>query len=68
MALKAFQSCIRLFNPGSSSFSFELFGLDFMIDDDFKPWLIEVNYNPSITTKGDVTGSLIPLLIENVFK
>lgn len=28
--------------------NFEIFGLDFMIDRDFKPWLIEVNYNPCL--------------------
>lgn len=28
--------------------NFEIFGLDFMIDKDFKPWLIEVNYNPCL--------------------
>lgn len=27
---------------------FEIFGLDFMIDEDFKPWLIEVNTNPCL--------------------
>lgn len=29
---------------------FEVFGLDFMIDKDFKPWLIEINTNPCIET------------------
>ena len=28
--------------------SFELFGYDFMLDEDLNPWLIEVNTNPSI--------------------
>ncbi len=28
--------------------NFEIFGLDFMIDKEFKPWLIEVNYNPCL--------------------
>ena len=28
--------------------NFEIFGLDFMIDDRLKPWLIEVNTNPCL--------------------
>ena len=28
--------------------SFEIFGYDFMIDEEFKPWLIEVNTNPCL--------------------
>ncbi len=28
--------------------SFELFGFDFMLDEDFRLWLIEVNTNPSL--------------------
>lgn len=27
---------------------FELFGLDFIVDTDFKPWLLEVNTNPCL--------------------
>jgi len=31
--------------------SFEFFGYDFMVDDEFKVWLIEVNSSPSMESK-----------------
>jgi len=29
--------------------SFEMFGFDFMVDDDYNPWLIEVNLSPDVS-------------------
>lgn len=48
--------------------NFELFGLDFMIDRDWKPWLIEVNYNPCLEVNCPVLERVIPSLLENTFR
>lgn len=49
-------------------FQFELFGLDFMIDDKFKVWLIEANTNPDITVTSPVLAKVIPPMLENLFR
>jgi hypothetical protein len=33
-------------NPNNRQNCFELFGYDFLIDEDFRCWLIEINTNP----------------------
>lgn len=44
-AVKAIQCRI---NPNKKAYTFELFGLDFIIDNQFKPYLIEINTNPCL--------------------
>ena len=36
-----------------------------MIDRDFKPWLIEVNYNPCLEVNCTVLERVIPVMLEN---
>lgn len=39
-----------------------------MIDEDFKPWLIEVNTNPCLELSSPLLARIIPNLIENTFR
>lgn len=64
--------CIRAvhlnIDPEKRESSFEVFGLDFMIDDNFKVWLIEVNTNPCLEPSSSLLARLIPTMIENAFR
>jgi hypothetical protein len=48
--------------------TFEVFGLDFMIDDEFKIYLIEVNTNPCLELASPLLARLIPNMLENAIK
>jgi D-alanine-D-alanine ligase-like ATP-grasp enzyme len=45
-----------------------VFGLDFMIDEDFKVWLIEVNTNPCLELSCGILERLIPSMVENALR
>ena len=47
---------------------FEVFGYDFMVDTNFKVWLIEVNSNPCLETSSSLLSRIIPNMLDNAFK
>ena len=55
-------------NPQHRKSHFELFGYDFMIDEDFRVWLIEINSNPYIGTPNEFTKQLVPNMIDEMLQ
>ena len=49
-ARAAIQSTYKSIGVARKRGLFELFGMDFMIDEAFRPWLIEINTNPCLET------------------
>lgn len=63
-----FRACHGKLDPKRRLNSMEVFGLDFMIDDEFKPFLIEVNTNPCLELSSPLLARLIPNMLENSLK
>jgi len=53
-------------NPRALDHCFELFGIDFMVDEDCRVWLLEVNTDPSLEVHGKHQEKLIPAVVEGV--
>ena len=47
---------------------FEIYGYDFMIDEKFNPFLIEINTNPGFEFSSPLINMLLPRLIDDAFK
>ena len=55
-------------NPNNKKHCFEIYGYDFMIDLDLRPWLIEVNTNPCLEETSALLRQLLPRMIDDAFK
>ena len=47
---------------------FELYGYDILIEENLKPWLIEVNASPSLSTTTEADRKLKMSVMESVFQ
>lgn len=68
IATDSIRATYMLLSPHRYEHNFELFGLDFMIDEDMNVSLIEVNTNPCLEICCPILSRLLSNLIENVFK
>eukprot|EP01136_Pigoraptor_vietnamica_P036242 Opistho-1_new@102558 len=66
VALWALQSAQDLVETRKNSF--ELYGVDFVLDEDFRPWLVEVNSSPCLAPSTPVTEVLCLQVVEDVMK
>lgn len=55
-------------NTKQRRFCFELLGFDFLIDEDFRVWLLEVNNNPYIFEQNREQGVILKQMLSNIFR
>jgi len=53
-------------NPSKRKNCFELLGFDFLIDEDFRTWLIEVNVNPYLGIPNKFIEGLLPKMLNDL--
>ena len=64
----SFRAVINKIDPQRLQNSFEIFGYDFMIDENFKVYLIEANTNPCLEICCPLLSRIIPELLDNSFR
>ena len=47
---------------------FEIFGYDFILDNDFKLWILEINNNPGLSISSPVIEKLVPRMLDDAFR
>lgn len=62
------QAVSRKIDPHRKQASFEIFGYDFMIDENMNPWVIECNTNPCFELSCPYLARLVPAMVENALK
>ena len=53
--------------PASKNVCFELYGFDILIDQDLRPWLLEVNISPSLSSSSPLDKVIKTALLTDVF-
>ena len=65
LSVKATKSII---NKCKKSYCFEIFGYDFMMDEDKNVYLIEINTNPGLEISSKLIESLVPRMIDDALR
>ena len=57
-----------MIDPVRRAHTFEIFGYDFMIDQNFKVYLIEANTNPCLELSCPLLARIIPAMLDSAFR
>jgi hypothetical protein len=68
LAQDSMRAVSRKVDPNRKAYTFEIYGYDFMIDEDLNPWIIEVNTNPCFELSSPYLARLIPRMVEDALK
>ena len=58
----------KKFLKNNNVLCFEVFGYDFIIDNDFKPWILEINDNPGLAISSPVIEKLVPRMLDDALR
>ena len=69
IVIDTFLSAKERINPSNGRKSnFELMGYDFMIDEDLRVWLIEININPYLGMPNQYIKVLLPSMLDELLR
>lgn len=66
LIIDSYLSCKKIIEKGKNKNVFELLGYDFLIDEDFRVWLLEVNTNPYLGIPNEYIGKILPDMLDDM--
>ena len=55
-------------NPNQRKFNFEIFGYDFILDNEFEVYLLEINSNPGLEISSPLISQIVPRMIDDALR
>ena len=66
LVIDSFMSCRKSFHKVKNLGNFELVGFDFLVDEDFRVWLLEINTNPYLGVPNEFIRKLLPVMLDDL--